>query len=284
MANNLDIAERFKRYELVSEGHLYRRTPIIIRLDGNAFHAFTRKIWGRTWSADFHQCMANAVMPVMKKISGAKLAYMQSDEVSILLTDYDHLSTEAWFGYDLSKVISISSGMLSAYFNKEMATFLGDRASESVGERKGSYNDTRNPVWFDARAFNVPREDVANYFVWRQMDAIRNSISFFTSQFWSHREMQGKSCRLMLAMCESKGHDWNALPSWRKNGLVIRKGFAIGEDRWVLDHDCPTFTQDFNYIDRYVNCEKDETVETHIDVPDAGTDIETQYDREQPCA
>ena len=278
MSRYMEIAERFKRYELVTEGHLYRRTPVIIRLDGNAFHSFTRKHWGRTWSADFNRCMSNAVMPMMQKISGAKFAYMQSDEVSILLTDYDTLATEAWFGYDLSKVVSISSGMMAAFFNKEITTFMGDKYG-ATNER----HDTRNPVWFDARAFNLPREDVANYFVWRQMDAIRNSISFFTAQFFSHRDMQGKSCRLMLEMCKMKDQDWDALPPWRKNGLVIREGFEL-EPRWVLDYDCPIFTEAFHYIDRYVDCEKDETVETHIDVVDQGTDMETQYDKEQPCA
>ena len=84
----------------------------------------------------------------------------------------------------------------------------------------------------------------------------------------------------MLEMCKTKGQDWDALPPWRKNGLVLRKGFEL-EPRWVLDYDCPIFPEAFHYIDRYVNCEKDELKDEPIT---PGTAIETQYDREQPRA
>lgn len=248
-----EIGTRFKNYELITEGHLYRRTPVIIRLDGNAFHTFTRSHWGKCWSSDFNQCMSRAVENMMKKIGGAKVAYIQSDEVSILLTDYDTLVTEAWFGYDLSKVISISAGMMSAYFDREMVNY--------VAGFEGEKPELGNPVWFDSRAFNLPRDEVTNYFIWRQQDCIRNSISFYARQTFSDSELHGKSRREMLTMLDAKGKHWDELPAWMKNGLAVKK--VITKDpkfgnilRWNVDYQVPRFSQARNYIEKYVNVDQ----------------------------
>lgn len=230
----LDIEKRFKRYELAAQHHLIKRMPVIIRVDGNAFHTFTKYYWGRCYSELFSATMCNAVLKMMSKMQGAKFAYTQSDEVSFLLTDYDDLSTDAWFGYNLSKLVSISAAMMTAFFNDyNLAKRCGD---EPVG-------------WFDARAFNLPKEEVVNYFVWRQQDAIRNSKSMLAREHFSHKQLVGKSCDEVCKMLyQEKQVDWFALPRSRTYGLAMYRK----EGKWFVDEDLPLFTSDRGFVEKWV--------------------------------
>jgi tRNA(His) guanylyltransferase len=220
----LDIEKRFKRYELVTQYYLTKRTPVIIRVDGSAFHTFTKYYWGRGYSENFAATMCNAVLKMMPRMQGVKFVYTQSDEASFLLTDYDDLSTDAWFGYEINKLVSISAGMMTAFFN-----------DYNLAKRTGE-----DPVgWFDARAFNLPKEEVVNYFVWRQQDAIRNSKSMLAREYFSQKQLTGKNCDEMCKMLyQEKQVDWFALPHSRTYGLAVHKK----DGKWFVDEDIPLFT------------------------------------------
>jgi len=133
-------------------------------------------------------------------IQGCLCAYVQSDEISLLLTDYRRFNTD----YNLQKIVSVSAAMATAYFNE--------------------YYDSDRIAFFDSRAFNLPREEVNNYFVWRQKDWIRNSVQMMGQAHFSHRELQNKSCSDIHEMLHSKGLNWAHLPSRWKNGSFITKG------------------------------------------------------------
>ena len=213
MKRLLDIEKRFRRYESVSHHSLITRIPVIIRLDGNAFHTFTKKYWGKSYSEEFAVLMARTTRNVMYKMSGAKFAYIQSDEVSILLTDFDDLSTQAWFDYDLNKLVSVSAGMFSAIFN-----------DNNVSKRC-----PEDPVgWFDARAFNLDKSEVPNYFIWRQLDCIRNSKQMLAREHFSHKQLLNKSCDEICKMVyQEKGVNWFDLPDERIYGICIHKNEGL---------------------------------------------------------
>ena len=226
-SDGLSIGDRMKRYEAVSSWVMPRRIPVILRIDGRAFHTITRRRFGKAWSQEFVDQMTETALTVYKDLQGCSLAYSQSDEISFLLTDYRTISTEAWFGYDARKMISISASLASAVF------------SRLYGKN----------VCFDSRVFSVPHDEVCNYFLWRQIDATRNAIQMAGREQYSHKELYEKNCNMIQEMLFQKGINFNDYPTHRK------RGWCVVDDK--IDFEIPIFSQDRNYIERHVNCRED---------------------------
>lgn len=204
------IGNRMKaNYEQRYDIQLTRRIPVVIRLDGKAFHTFTRNL-ERPFSSELNNAMISTVKALMNNVQGAKIAYVQSDEISILLTDYDHLYTEAWFNYKLQKMTSVSASIATAYFNYY---FNVDSYSNEM------------LAMFDSRAFNIPKEEVSNYFLWRWQDWKRNSVQLLGQSLFSHNQLHGKNQQDIKIMCREKGYDWDALPNkWKYGTFVDNRG------------------------------------------------------------
>lgn len=228
------LGDRMKGYEVVPRTVLTRRTPVILRVDGRAFHTFTRG-----FAVPFDQMLHNAMVAtadaLAREIQGAKVTYGQSDEISVLITDYDTLQTDAWFGYNIQKMVSIAASVATIAFN------------ESIGGYP-EYNNYRKPAQFDARVFNLPKEEVVNYFVWRQQDATRNSIQMVARSKFSHKECHRKNVSDLQEMLMGQGINWNDIPTHFKRGFCIRSTDGI-----VLDREIPIFTQDREYLERFVH-------------------------------
>jgi tRNA(His) guanylyltransferase len=197
-----NIGDRIKNnYENRARYELTRRVPVIVRLDGKAFHTFTR---GMTLPFDdtLIQGMVEAATAVAKEMQGFKAAYVQSDEASFFLTDYDSLHTDAWFGYNKSKVESISASVMTAAFNRKM--------------------QLDKDAYFDARSFNIPREEVVNYFLWRAKDWERNSLAMYCQANFSHKQLHGKDKAAQHEMLHSIGKNWTTdLTLEQRNGTWI---------------------------------------------------------------
>ena len=196
------LGDRIKRYENVFHYSLTRRTPLMIRVDGRAFHTFTKGC-NRPFDQNIMQAMVSSANTLAEEMQGFKVAYIQSDEATFLLTDYDRLETQSWFDYDLSKVVSISASVMSVNFNHFV---------KNVG----------NPVVFDSRAFSVPENDVANAFVWRAKDWERNSLQMYCRSYFSHKELHQKNREDMHDMLHSIGKNWTTdLSNREKNGTFL---------------------------------------------------------------
>lgn len=239
MSSNL--GDRMKAYEKVSSPSLTRRVPVIIRVDGRAFHTFTKAYkFERPFCEDMHNGMMVAASYLMNDIQGAKIAYVQSDEISVLVTDYETIETEAWFAYDLSKMCSIAASRATSGFTRYLV---------GIGTLRS--NEGKWPT-FDARAFNMPQDDVVNYFVWRQMDATRNSIQMLGRAHFSHKELHQKNTSQIQDMLMlQKGINWNDIPTWQKRGFCVRKT----ETGVLTDEEMPILTQDRMYIQTLVSKE-----------------------------
>jgi tRNA(His) 5'-end guanylyltransferase len=218
------LGDRMKaNYENISRFKLIRRTPVIMRLDGKAFHTLTRKI-EKPYSEDLRSIMIDTASTVLKEVQGSKCAYVQSDEISILITDFDTLTTDAWFDYNIQKMVSVSAGIASAYFSLH-------------------YNE--KVTVFDSRVFNIPKEEVCNYFIWRQQDWIRNSVRMLAQAHFSHKELDGKNIQMMHEMLYSKDINWNNInPKWKNGTFIDGKEHNIVED--VI------FTQNRGIIEKYL--------------------------------
>ena len=201
-----------KNYESRSQYYLTRRTPVIIRVDGRAFHTLTRKC-RRPYDETFSNLMGMTAIHLCENIQGAKCAYKQSDEISILIMDFNRLSSDAWFNYNIQKVASISAGLASSFFTQQWNKQYDDDILST----------------FDSRAFNIPKEEVCNYFIWRQRDWNRNSLQMLARSVYSHKQLQKKSNADMHEMLYKKDINWAKLDSDWKNGVFILKD----EEQWI---------------------------------------------------
>lgn len=241
------LGDRMKGYEAVTQGVLMKRTPVIIRLDGKAFHTFTKRLKNFDGSLDdspfsevMYVCMAATARALLEHIQGAKIVYSQSDEISVLCTDWDTLETQQWFGGKIQKIASVSASIASTYFYAAYEQY--DRIEQP----------SQRPL-FDSRVFNVPKEDVCNYFIWRQKDAMRNSVNMLGQYYFSHKELQGKKVDEVRQMCfEDRGVDWYALPNWKKMGFCIHPHMAATSQAPQLWENIPVFTEDRVFIEQWL--------------------------------
>jgi len=267
----VSIGDRMKGYEDVSRIYLTKRNPIIIRIDGKAFHSFTRG-FQRPFDGILMETMAETAKYLCENVSGCKLAYTQSDEISLLLTDYDTTDTKPWFENNLIKLVSVSASMATLAFNRIFAEKYADFAENY---RENPNAETLAPYFaaltkalktgatFDSRAFIIPKEEVTNYFIWRQQDATRNSILMAAQSMFSHKEILGVKCdKLQEKMFTERNVNWNDYAVPQKRGTCVIKQTVIrnGVERrkWIIDNEIPIFTKDRNYIDKLVYGETNE--------------------------
>lgn len=212
-----ELGKRMKEnYEQRTRTFLPRRTYAIIRLDGKAFHTFTRGM-KRPFDQDFIDMMTQTALFLCEKIQGCKMGYVQSDEISLLLTDFDTITTDVWFDGNIQKIVSVGASMATSEFNKNwIRSFL-------IQGIKGMENYDKIPLAnFDARVFTIPDPtEVENYFIWRQKDAIRNSIAMTAQSLYPHKELNGKSQSAQQEMIFQKGQNWNDMPDGFKRGRTI---------------------------------------------------------------
>ncbi len=245
------LGDRMKeQYENRTRYCLPRRTYTIIRLDGKAFHTYTKNM-DRPYDARITTWMDHTALELCKNIQGAKIAYTQSDEISILLTDFEGQQTEAWFDGNIQKITSIAASIATAAFNSiRMEEFnVADRNIVPA-----------NYALFDARVFTIPDSvEVANYFIWRQQDAVRNSIQMLAQSLYSHKDLQNKNGIVLQELCFQKGKNWNDVSVRNKRGGFVCKDWPHGEaPRNPWTHiECPHFTVDElkKYVPRINNGE-----------------------------
>lgn len=226
------LGDRMKNsYENRTRIHLPRRTYTIIRLDGKAFHSYTRHLT-RPYCAKFNSAMDETMQFLCKNIQGAKIGYTQSDEITILLTDFDKLTTDAFFDGNVQKITSVVASMAAAFFNQVGIRPVDDKLA-----------------FFDARVFTIsdPAE-VANNFIWRQQDCGRNSIQMLAQHYYSQKELNGKNIAAQQEMIFKAGDNWNNHPSgYRRGRVAVRNEYGD----WEVFVP-PIFTQDQEFLRKII--------------------------------
>ncbi len=281
MAVNDELGKRMKEfYEQVPKTRLIRRTPVAIRVDGKAFHSFTRG-----FQKPFDEVLVKSMQDTMKylceNVQGCVLGYTQSDEITLILVDYKKLTSSAFFDYEVQKICSVVASMATLEFNRKFEHYSFEWWSEkhsdpNFDEKYGSvykaYLKSKDiGAMFDARCFNIPKEEVCNLIYWRQLDATRNSIQMVGQANFSHKELQNKSCNQIQDMLMlERGINWNDLPTYQKRGSCCIKSEvtatfanednegnvvtgAIERPHWFIDNNIPIFRgEDREYIDKLI--------------------------------
>lgn len=210
-------------YEHRTRTFLPRRTHTLLRVDGKAFHTFTRNL-PRPLDPDLMADMDAAAIALCENIEGARFAFVQSDEISVLLTDFDNMHTQAWFDGNIQKIASVSASIATAHFNRarEKRLFPEQRATAPL-------------AYFDSRVWTIPqRIEVFNYFLWRQQDATRNSVSMTAQAHFPHARLQGLSnSELQELLWREAGINWNDLPVGFKRGRVVERVATVRDMEYV---------------------------------------------------
>lgn len=222
------IGNRMKEnYENRYRFKLTRRIPVIMRLDGKAFHTLTKQC-KKPFDETFSTCMDITARKLCKEIQGVRCGYIQSDEISLLIMDDAHLNTEAWFDYNIQKLTSVAASIASVEFTTCWRY----------------YTDKQENAIFDCRVFNIPKEEVCNYFIWRQQDWVRNSIQMLARSHFSYKELFEKKCSDIHEMLYEIGVNWATdLEGKWKNGLYCYNG------EYLHVTEAPLFTQNRNIIE-----------------------------------
>lgn len=260
------LGDRMKEYENVNRHYLTARLPIILRLDGKSFHTYT-KCFKKPYDKCFLEAMQQTAKSLCQKIEGCKFAYTQSDEISLLLINYENINTEGWFGNNIQKMVSVAASMASISFYKHLTKIVDNYAATKIGEYPyiDKMLDTLNTkeAVFDCRCFILPKEEVVNYFWWRQLDCRRNSVNAVAQHYFAPWELLHKNSdekkRMLQEHMEISWED--DYPAYFRNGTVLFKQqfhFKNEENKdvvrnwWIIDQRPPLFVEDRNYIEQYI--------------------------------
>ena len=277
-----ELGTRMKTfYEAVPDTKLVKRMPVAIRIDGKAFHTFTQG-FKRPFDEVLIKTMQQTTRYLCQNIQGCILGYTQSDEITLILVDYQTLTTEAWFDYRVEKLCSIAASMATMAFNKFFTEYVGeynfskwDGVSKYEDGTQEYIHTLLNAVdkgaMFDARCFNIPKEEVTNLIYWRQLDASRNSVQMVGQAYFSQKELQDKSCSDIQDMLMTKGVNWNDFPVYQRRGsCCVRNKIVIpnkdgitatvqlrdiskSENKWIIDKEIPIFKgEGREYVDKLV--------------------------------
>ena len=237
------LESRMKNYE--QKYKLPENLPVVVRIDGRAFHTLTRSMQ-KPFDHRFIGFMNKVGVALCKEVQNCRMAYLQSDEVSLLL--YQNRDSQPWFGSEIQKITSITASIASSVF------------TSSFGD-----GDHKNPVIaFDSRAFVLPPHEVTNYFIWRQSDWIRNSIQMLGRANFSHNELNNVSTEEIVKMLKRDGLNWDESDTILRLGrtVVKTKSMELMESvdgdqnvsyyertRWKVDGNIPRFVEDRDYIE-----------------------------------
>lgn len=220
-----DLGRRIKHdYEDALRISVPRRSYVIVRVDGRAFHRFTSGL-ERPYSQELAAALDAAAVHLCGEMIGCRFAYGQSDEYSFLLTDFEGDAAPLWFDGNIQKIVSVSASVFTAVFNRSF--------------------EAPRPAAFDSRLLVISRQmEVEKYFLWRQLDASENSLNMLASAHYSHAQLLGKTNAEKHEMLHAKSMNWAKQPADFKRGRVVRPS-ASG---WEIDREVPVFSRDRAYL------------------------------------
>lgn len=254
-------------YEFIPKTKLMRRCPVAIRIDGKAFHTFTRG-FKKPFDKVMIETMQETTQYLCENIQGCVLGYTQSDEITLILIDYKNLESSAWFDYEVQKICSVAASMATMQFNrlfaKKVAMYkdkLDDlRAMKIITDTDIALGlayekSLENGAMFDARCFNIPKDEVCNLIYWRQQDASRNSIQMLARTYYSSKQLQGKKNTMIQDMLfKDFGINWNDCPVVEKRGTACIKD---EDGKWFIDENMPILrAKDRQYVEKLIYLDK----------------------------
>lgn len=220
----MNLDDRMKMYEKTYQTDIPRRMPVVMRLDGRHFHTLTRGC-EKPFDIKLWQAITGAALELIAD-APVRMAYQQSDEISILLVDYNKFDSEQWFGGNIQKMTSLSAATVSVAFSRIYGT----------------------PGYFDSRVLAIPERDIDNYFVWRQQDAMRNAVAMAARTVFSQKQLHEKHVDEQKAMMVEKGLKFDDFDANFRFGTVLTPGESMP---------APVFEKDRAFIKNFLRVEEE---------------------------
>lgn len=262
-----EFSIRMKEYEHETRVFLDHTKPVMIRIDGKAFHTYT-KGFQKPFDERISTAMWETAIYLCKTVTGAKIAYTQSDEITLFLNSYENEVSEPYYNNNKSKLESVIASKATKRFNQVMMErLLKDMEKEGLSSAEIATTFLTKKAWaeFDARAFSLPKEEVISNFVWRQKDAIKNSVSMVAQANFSPKLLNGlNGLQLKERLEKEKNIIWDELPIWQQRGVAIVKTkepktvvyqgetIQVLRNVWKVDEQTPIFAKEREYIEQYV--------------------------------
>jgi tRNA(His) 5'-end guanylyltransferase len=268
-----------KTYENAFSNKFPIKHPLILRLDGVHFHTNVKR-WNckKPFDPELIDAMQFTAKVLCESISGAKIAYVQSDEITILIRDDMDFGTMPWYDKKINKIMSVVAAKASNAFNYCYHQMRGDAWENEDGEMvyEGKTITLPDMAEFDCRGYILPENEINNAFLWRQNDCISNSVQMLGRAHFSHKELQRKSNDDIKSMLiKNRDTDWDELATECQRGAcIIRKQFpkkipsrddkglimhglfdTIMVPAWTIDTEIPIFTEDTEYINQFMHRE-----------------------------
>ena len=256
----VSLAAKMKGYEKEKKTKLTPKVPTIIRIDGRAFSTYT-KHFDKPFDDTITGAMKYTTLRLCEEVQNVKIGYSQSDEITLVMIEGKE-DTQQWFGGSIQKIVSIAASIATYHFNEYMEKMHWQKRMLDPDFHK------KMPAMFDARVFQVPKDELVESFVWRQEDGKRNSVSMLAQSMFSHEELKKKKKGDMLDMIRMKDAEWHDLPADKKFGFcavkefyvyepekdnntsTIRNAGPIRKSRWMIDDDIPVFLNNSEYLER----------------------------------
>lgn len=257
--SNKSLSDRMKRYEASYGILIPPRTYTIVRVDGKNFSKFTKRM-NKPFDDQFSESMDYAAIELCKYFN-PKFAYVQSDEISLVFTDIENIDSEMIFDGKVQKICSLTAAKAATSFNKRMLMFDAANTEDASDFIQALMNgENIYDTVFDSRVFIIPDfREVSNYFVWRQQDCTRNSISMAADAVVGKGSSRGMNGSQKQDAMMEKGVNWNEYAVKYKRGVIISKqpirvenenapNRFVMRNKWVIDDATPIFTQKPEYL------------------------------------
>lgn len=245
------LSDRMKAYEDVWDSRLTSRLPIIIRIDGNSFHNFTKLAkFERPFDKALSEMMIATAIDVLRYCSGSTLAFTQSDEISILLRNDQTTRTQPFLAGRVQKLVSLIASTATVSFQR---SFLEWNHNQHVDAVVNMLDDDELKMYakrkelrpsFDCRVFVLPPKEVTNYFVWRQQDAYKNCVSAVVSDILASTYSKATARKMLVGKNTSQrkdillrhGLDLDSRVAQRyRHGVAVRKAQITKQLSKILD-------------------------------------------------
>lgn len=253
MINKTVVIDRMKRYSSSSKQNLMRGVPVILHINGKSFHSYAKN-FQKPFDEVLLESMRKSILYLCKHIQGCVFGYTQSDKISLLLIDYQTHHSDAWYDYDVQKICSDAAAMSTMIFNKIFREQVALLSKEDAHETERLYSQKIGLAKFMVHAYNVPKNDVCNYFIWKQNDCRNNSVMQVGKWYLDANELNGCSIeRIQEKLLDKHQIDWNDYPIHLQRGSCCIKTRNVNEHgKWIIDMNPPIFAQDRDYIERFV--------------------------------
>lgn len=263
--NNKDaLGERMRQnYEYPYRFFFTKRTPVIIRIDMNNAHVFT-SFMKKPFDPIFVESMHNTAVALCEQLTNVEFAYVQSDEINLLLIDYKKITAGQWQSGNVQKMVSLSASIATIEFNRVYTHAILNH-SELDAESIDQYSSRINKMTFDACAFNIPESEITNYFIHRQTECSKNSVQAAGSFYFAAEKLQNLNNITIQEKLKGIGINWNNYPIFFKRGICTKKEeYTVHDEykdedivrtRWIIDYEIPVFAKDRNYVGKFLRCD-----------------------------